>query len=370
MLTATMFLTSFAWALVYVALPFHIERIATVGPGATLAWTGWILGITSLGAVVSGPVWSRFADRYDPKAACVLVYSLQSFGFLATGLARKLPELFLARLALGAVGSASTFAFLLASRTTDPALMRRRLSAIQSAIMVGQVVGPLPGALAAARLGFRLTFFLGGLILAACGALLQWGMPTPPVPVTPAPTRRPFPLRRVSIAAALVLLASCQESFLAAVLPRILPGLGVAPDDMLEAAGLLVFASGTAAAVGSLAAPYLAEQVSERRALVWLLASSSAGLVLLLAAGSFWSFTLVRVLQSLAVAPFFSLVVARFARHGGEAIGIVNAARVGSGFVGPLVATSLLAAGSPALLYATLGGIGLVGALRLRRLRI
>jgi len=368
MLTATMFLASFAWALVYVALPFHIEGLSTVGSAATLAWTGWILGITSLGAVVSGVVWSRFAERHDPKAACVWVYSLQGIGFLATGLARSLPELFLARLALGGVGSASTFAFLLASRTPDPAVMRRRLAAVQSAIMVGQVLGPLPGALVAARLGFRLTFFLGGLILASCGALLQWGMAPPPAPAAPA-ARRQFPVRRVGTASVLVLLASSQETFLAAVLPRILPGLGVAPDGTLEAAGLLLFASGAAAAVGGLAAPYLAEHVSERRALVWVLGSSSVGLVLLGAAGSLWSFTLVRVLQSLCVAPFFSLVVARIARHGGDAIGIVNAARIGSGFLGPLVATTLLAAGPPALLCAALGGIGLVAALRLRRLR-
>jgi DHA1 family multidrug resistance protein-like MFS transporter len=369
MLTATMFLTSFAWALVYVALPFHIEGITTVGSAATLAWTGWILGITSLGAVVSGPVWSRFADRRDPKAACVSVYSLQSIGFLATGLARSLPELFLTRLALGAVGSASTFAFLLAGRTPDPAVMRRRLAAVQSAIMVGQVLGPLPGALAAARLGFRLTFFLGGLILATCGALLQWGMAPPSAPAAPAAERRHLPVRRVVTASALVLLASSQETFLAAVLPRILPGLGVAPAGTLEAAGLLLFASGAAAAVGGLAAPYLAEQISERRALAWLLGSSSIGLVLLTTTGSLWSFTLVRVLQSLCMAPFFPLVVARVARHGGDAIGIVNAARIGSGFLGPLVATTLLAAGPPALLYAVLGGIGLVAALRLRRLR-
>jgi MFS family permease len=367
MLTATMFLTSFAWALVYVALPFHIEGITMVGPAATLAWTGWILGITSLTAVVSGPVWSRFADRGDPKAACVWVYSLQGVGFLATGLARSLAELFLARFVLGAVGSASTFAFIIASRATQPGEMRRRLATVQSAIMIGQVLGPLPGAIAAARLGFRLTFFLSGLLLASCGALLQWGMPPPPGPPATAAAGRRIPVREVTIAAALVLLASAQETFLAAVLPRILPGLGVPAGRTIEAAGLLVFASGAAAAVGGLAAPYVAEQVSERRVLGLLLGGSSAGLLLLGTAGSLWSFAVVRVLQSLAIAPLFPLVVARVARHGANAIGIVNAARVGSGFVGPLVATSVLAAGPPALLYMVLGAGGLAAVLLLRR---
>ena len=39
---------SFAWSFVFVSLPFHIQRISTTDPAATLRWTGWILGITSL----------------------------------------------------------------------------------------------------------------------------------------------------------------------------------------------------------------------------------------------------------------------------------------------------------------------------------
>ena len=50
-----------------------------------------------------------------------------------------------------------------------------------------------------------------------------------------------------------------------------------------------------------------------------------------------------------------------------SAIGIINAARVGSGFVGPLVATSVLATGSPGLLYATFGAAGIATVLLLRR---
>jgi hypothetical protein len=61
-------------------------------------------------------------------------------------------------------------------------------------------------------------------------------------------------------------------------------------------------------------------------------------------------------------------MVAQVARRaGGSTIGIINAARVGSGFVGPLVATSVLATGSPGLLYATFGAAGIGAALLLRR---
>jgi MFS family permease len=245
--------------------------------------------------------------------------------------------------------------------------MRRQVAAMQSALVAGMLVGPLPGAIAGTRLGFRLTFALGGLVLASCGALLQWGMVRPPDPPPETAKARRLPVRAVAVTSAIVLVASCQEAFLGAILPSILPGLGVATDDVVEAGGLLLFVSGAATAVGGLAAPYLADQIPERRLLPGLLAASSAALALFGVAGSLWLFVALRTLQSACIAPFFPLVVARVARFGGDAIGIVNAARVGSGLVGAVVATTLLAWGPPPLLYLLLGLAGLAAAALFRR---
>jgi DHA1 family multidrug resistance protein-like MFS transporter len=362
------FLGSLAWSFVFVALPFQVERLSTSGPAGTLAWTGWILGVPSLAAVVTGPIWARYGERTDPKAACVLVQTLQGLGFLATALAHSVIELFIARLVLGAVGSFSTLAFVIAGRDADPTAMRRRLGAIQSALVLGTLVGPLPGAIAAARLGFRLTYLIGALVLVISASLLQWGMPSSPTTPREAAAGRRMPTRDIALAAALILVASSQETFLVAVLPNVLPGLGVGMDDLVEAGGLLIFVAGAAAALGGLAAPVLAEQISERRLLVGLLVGSSAALVLLGTARSFWAFAALRGVQCLAVAPFFPLMVAQVARRAdASAIGIINAARVGSGFLGPLVATTVLATGSPGLLYVTLGAAGIATAVLLRR---
>ena len=368
MLIAVTFLGSLAWSFVFVALPFQVERLSTSGPAGTLAWTGWILGVPSLAAVVTGPLWARYGERTDPKTACVMVQTLQGVGFLATALARSVIQLFGARLLLGTVGSFSTLAFVIAGRESDPTVMRRRLAAIQSALVLGTLVGPLPGAVAATRLGFQLTYLIGALVLAISASLLQWGMRSPPPVPRGAAGERRMPTRDIAIAAALVLVASSQETFLAAVLPSVLPGLGVDMDDLVEAGGLLIFVAGAAAAVGGLAAPILAEQIPERRLLAGLLAVSSATLVLLGTARSLWAFAVLRGVQSLAIAPFFPLMVARVARRAdASSIGIINAARVGSGFVGPLVGTTVLATGSPGLLYLTLGAAGIATVVLLRR---
>ncbi|HSE94393.1 MAG TPA: MFS transporter, partial [Methylomirabilota bacterium] len=316
-LPAVMFLVSFAWTFVYVGLPFHIHDITTRDAAGTLAWTGWILGITSLVTVVSTPLWARLA-RDNPRAACVIVQACQGVGFFATALADSLGELFLARLGLGIVGSTSTFAFILVGRVLDPADLRRRVAAVQGAITVGNVAAPLVGAVAMARFGFAGSCMIGGTILLASGALVHWGVPpSPPAAPAATPERTPLPLRELAVAAGVVLVASIHESFLAAVLPQVLPHLGVAPARVLEAGGVLIFASGVAAAVGGLAAPRLLELMPERRLLPLLVVASSAGLLALAAPRSLGLYILVRFLQAVAIAPLFPLVVARIAQHGG-----------------------------------------------------
>lgn len=158
----------------------------------------------------------------------------------------------------------------------------------------------------------------------------------------------------------LVLTGSVQVFFLTAVLPQILPPLGVAPGATLEIGGLVIFASGVAAALGSLAAPRLADLFGERRTTASFLASSSGLLGLLAVTRDVWSFGLVRFFQVLCVAPVFPLAVARIAqRAGGEAIGLVNSARIGAAFIGPVAATTLLTWTTPAVVYALLALWGL-----------
>lgn len=359
-LPAAMLFGSFAWSFVYVSLPFHIQGISTLDAAATLRWTGWILGISSLVTVAMAPLWGRWAERGNAKTLYVSVEALQGVTFLGMALARTLLELFLVRLTLGVVGAASTFAFIIAGRAAEPAAVRRQVAAIQSAMTVGQVIGPLAGAIAAARLGFRASFVLGGLILLGCVALVQWGVPAVrPIPRAERPAGTAS-AREVTGVALIVLGGSTQVFFLTAILPQVLPGLGIAAARTLEVGGLLIFVSGAAAALGALAAPRLEELLPERRLIPGLLGASSALMALLALADSVWLFGALRFLQVLAIAPVFPIVVARIAaRAGGETIGFVNSARIGAAFVGPVLATTLLAWMSPAAVYL---GLGLIGA--------
>ena len=142
-LPGSLFLGSFAWSFVFVSLPFYIHRMSPLDEAATLRWTGWILGISSLVTVITAPISGRLSATRSPKQFYVAVQFLQSFGFFLMALARTLPQMLAARLLLGLMGASSTFAFIMATRQGDA---RRGVAAIQSAMTLGQVLGPPVGA--------------------------------------------------------------------------------------------------------------------------------------------------------------------------------------------------------------------------------
>jgi DHA1 family multidrug resistance protein-like MFS transporter len=357
-LPTSMFLGTFAWSFVYVSLPFYVHAISPYDEATTVRWTGWILGISSLMTVVTAPISGRLVHGRDPKHGFVLVQGFQGLGFVFMAMARSLTQMFFARVLLGLMGAVSTFAFIMAGRARGD--IRREIAAIQSSMTLGQVLGPPVGAVAAARLGFQRSFVLAAFMLWSCSLLVGVGVPSA-VAVEVASTRRGrTSIREIATASLLVLTASVQVFFLTAILPQVLPPLGIAPGVTLEVGGLILFVSGIGAALGSLATPRLADLVGERRAVPWALAGSSLLLALLALATDVWTFSAVRVLQMLCIAPVFPLAVASIAqRASGQAIGVVNSARIGASFLGPVLATTLLTWVSPGAVYGILSALGL-----------
>ena len=356
-LPTSMLIGTFAWSFVYVSLPFHIQRMSTLEPAATLRWTGWILGVSPLITVITAPLSGRLGERVDPKRGFIAVQAFQGLGFLGMALARTLPEMLLARMLLGLMGAVSTFAFIMVGRSGGD--VRRQVSSIQSGMTLGQVLGPAAGAVVAARLGFQLSFIFGALMLWACSALVSWGVPPGKPRDAAAAQERRISLRELVTVSLVVLAGSTQVFFLTSILPQILPPLGVPIESTLEIGGFLILATGVAASLGSMAAPRLAELLGDRRAVLWFLLGSSLLLASLAAAGGVWSFGVLRFLQVLCIAPVFPLAVAAIAqRASGGAIGFVNSARIGAAFLGPVLATTLLSSMPPATVYLALAALG------------
>ena len=358
-LPLSMFIGTFAWSFIQVSLPFYIGKISTLDATATLRWTGWILGVSSLVTMVMAPFSARIFGEKNPKRSYVATQMLQGGGFFLMAVSRTLLQLFFSRMLLGFMGAVSTFAFIMVGRSGGD--IRRGISAIQSGMTLGQVLGPAVGALVAARLGFRLSFVIAGFMLWACSALVGWGVPTRQPQEHARDRAQTTSVREIATVCLLVLAGSTQIFFLTSILPTILPPLGVPTAMTLEVGGFLIMATGLAAAIGAMAAPRIGEIVGDRTTIVWFLAASSLLLGALALAPGVWSFAIVRFFQVLCIAPIFPLSVAGIAqRASGMSIGIVNSSRIAGGFIGPVLATTLLAWLSPAAVYLTVAALGLL----------
>ena len=80
-LPVSMFIGTFAWSFIQVSLPFYIGKISTLDAAATLRWTGWILGISSLVTMVMAPFSARIFGEKNPKRSYVATQMLQGGGF-------------------------------------------------------------------------------------------------------------------------------------------------------------------------------------------------------------------------------------------------------------------------------------------------
>jgi MFS family permease len=97
----------------------------------------------------------------------------------------------------------------------------------------------------------------------------------------------------------------------------------------------------------------------ERRLLATFLVGSSVLMAVLGAAHSVWPYTVLRFFQVLCIAPVFPMVVARIAQHaGGDIIGLVNSSRIAAAFLGPVLATTVLAWSSSAVVYLAMAVLG------------
>jgi MFS family permease len=224
---------------------------------------------------------------------------------------------------------------------------------------IGQVTGPLAGAIAAARLGFRSSFVVGAGFLCSCPLLVGRGGPAGSPRPAGTGTAAPVRLADVISVVAIVLVGSVHMFFMPAILPQTLPTLGVESTRTLEVGGLLMFASGVGVALGSIVAPRLPELIPERRLIPGLLVAASVFVVGLAVAPTPFVYGGLRFLQVLCVAPVFPLTIARIAQGaGGQTMSVINSARIGAGFVGPVIATTVVAWTAPWVLYALLAAIG------------
>ena len=353
--TAAQFSLAFALNFMFVFLPFYVHAISPLDEAATLRWTGLIVGAASAMATFGSAFWGNLTDRFSPKA--LFERGILSHVILVAlmGFVTDLRVLLGIRILQGFLGGISTIGLIIVSAISPEDQLTRRMGMYQSALTLGQIFSPPLGAMAAATFGFRGAFLASSLMLFAIFMFCQWGLsPLPPRARQPA-SHSP-PRHTIWLAWAVAFAGTVQIVFLPSILPNILRDFGIPDSQRLVTAGIIVFAYGASAAVGSYALAWLSSRVpAERLVLASALGASAFQLLLILGAGPV-TFTLIRMAQTALAAGIFPLILAQIAaRRQGSTIGIINTARFAGTAAGPVIATFVLAHADLLSLYLGLG---------------
>ena len=355
-LAVVSFCYALVWSFTHVAIPFYVHDVSPHDSAATLRWIGWIVGIPYPLTILTTPAWVRVAER-NPRRFLLLAHAAQGVLFVLTGINTDLTVLVIIRAVLGVTGPATVFAFMVASRANETP---PQIAAMQSAGTIGQILGPLLGALGAARLGYTGTFVAGGVILLLSVVFIAGTISARPGPWPPA--ARPPDASRAGIPALgfLVFIEFSLLSFLSAVLPAVMGYLARPPGEALDLAGMMLFVSGAAFAAGTLLASPLATRFGERATVRWCHIAACIVVGMLALAPDVRTFTGLRGLQALFLGPAITLLMARGAQHpNSQAIGALNSARMTANLGGPVLATTLLSYLPVNVMFALFAVLGL-----------
>jgi len=162
------FTTIVAMTLLLPFLPLYVEQLGVHERAAIVQWSGAAFGATFLSAALVAPLWGRLADRYGRKLMLIRASLGMAVAMALIGLAQSAWQLVALRLLAGLLGGYASGSTVLVATQTPRERTGWALGTLASAIMAGNLVGPLLGGLLPPLIGIRNTFFAaGGVIFAA-----------------------------------------------------------------------------------------------------------------------------------------------------------------------------------------------------------
>lgn len=159
------FTTIIAMTLLLPFLPLYVEQLGVKDHAAIVQWSGAAYGATFLSAALVAPLWGRLADRYGRKPMLIRASLGMAVAMALIGVAGNVWQLVGLRLLAGLLGGYASGSMVLVATQTPKDRTGWALGTMSSAIMAGNLVGPLVGGALPPLIGIRATFFAAGAII-------------------------------------------------------------------------------------------------------------------------------------------------------------------------------------------------------------
>jgi MFS family permease len=288
-------------------LPLLVRHLGVTEPHAVALWSGVLIGLGPLSAAIASPLWGRLAERIGGRL--LLLRTVVGFAGLnaLSALATDVWQLAVLRVLMGALGGFTAVALTLASLSAPPAQTTRAIALVQSAQILGQMVGPAFGGLVADHWGIRAAFLgASGLALVAGVQMLLLYQEAP----VARPQRHAGGSDRLSVRAFLgtpgflpllvvLFVGTFANRSAQPLIPLFVASTGVAAGTIASVTGLIVAGGALAATLSANLASRLVASVPHARVLGVALGACACGSALLVTSHTALQFGLLRGVLSL-----------------------------------------------------------------------
>lgn len=382
-------------------IPLYIQReLGVADPRDAAIWAGTATAGTGLAMAIMAPLWGMYADRHGRKAMLVRAQVALALSNSASALVLAPWQLVGVRAVQGGFSGVVGASRALVATTVPRDRIPYALGLIQSAIFMGQTLGPAAGGLIGGTFGFRAAFFGTAGLNAVAGVLafmfVKEDPVTPRIPVDgPAgrpgageragvvePAPAPKDIRRrlarlgglvrasgassVAMVVYTLFLATSAMTCIRPILPLLLAELETGRD-ATTLSGMAFAVLGLAAAIASLASGKLGTRVGLGRLLVLAaVAGSAANLGVMWATATWtvlaWLFGLGLCQGALAACASTLLSLHTSSGRQGTAFGILTSGQALAIGVGPLLGGLVASAGGLAGAFGLAAGLLLAAA--------
>lgn len=159
-------LMSFSFGLPF--LPYYIQDMGVTDPDKLRLFTGILSSAPAIGMGIMAPIWGMIADRYGKKPMLLRAMLSASLILTGLGLVNSVTGVLVLRAMQGFLTGTITAAAALVAGETPKEKMSYALGFMVSASFIGRTVGPAVGGILAETLGYKPSFYLGGVTMLIC----------------------------------------------------------------------------------------------------------------------------------------------------------------------------------------------------------
>ena len=345
------FTTIVAMTLLLPFLPLYVEQLGVKDHAAIVQWSGAAFGATFFTAALVAPLWGRLADLYGRKLMLIRASLGMAVAMALIGMAQSVWQLLALRLLAGLLGGYASGSNVLVATQTPKDRTGWALGTLASAIMAGNLVGPLIGGLLPPLIGIRNTFFAaGGLIFLAFLATAFLIREERPARAAKAGKSKPRsigwadipdrqPLIAMLFTGMLLMLANMSiEPIITVYVAQLLPD----PSRVTMTAGVVMSAAALGSILSAARLGKLADRIGHWNVIVICLAVSALLLIPQAWVTSAWQLVLLRFLMGLSLGgllPCIASVIRHKVPEGaaGQMLGYSTSAQYTGQVVGPLL---------------------------------